>query len=152
MNTKKLNIIGQPILPITDVIIFIVEDNEVYAKSLQTFLRTRFFNIKEIKTFRIGELCLMELNRKPCIVIMDYYLNSKYEDAFNGLDIIKRIKEQLPKTNIIVLSAQKQFNVITEAIKEYDCSYIQKDEDAFNNVEKLIKTIFDRKNPPTFGQ
>ena len=150
MDIKKTNMVGPSVLPITDAIIFIVEDNEVYAKSLQTFIRRRFPNIKEIKTFRIGELCLMELNLKPRIVIVDYYLNSKYENANNGLDIIKSIKEQLPKTNIIVLSAQKKFNVIAEAIKEYDCSYVQKDEDAFNNVEKFIKTIFKRKNPPTF--
>lgn len=151
MDTKILIGINPDLLPVTDGIIFIVEDNEVYAKSLQTFIQTRFPNIKEIKTFRIGELCLMELNRNPSIIIMDYYLNSKYEAANNGLEIIKLIKEQIPQINIIVLSAQKQFNVIAEAIKEYNCSYVQKDEDAFYNVEKFIKAILDRKNPPTFG-
>ena len=33
-------------------IIFIVEDNEVYAKSLQTFIQTRVPDIKEIKGIR----------------------------------------------------------------------------------------------------
>lgn len=147
---KYLKTIDSETTPIKDAIIFIVEDNEMYAKALQTFIKNNFPDIKEVKTFRIGELCLMELNRKPSIVIMDYYLNSKYKEANNGLDIIKQIKKELPKTNIIVLSAQNKFNVIAKAIKEYDCSYIQKDEDAFNNVVKFIKTIFDRKNPPNF--
>ena len=152
MDTNKFKII-EPDIPSTAVgVVFIVEDNEVYAKSLQTFIQSRFPDLKEIKTFRIGEMCLLELYRKPSIVIMDYFLNSKYPEADNGLEIIKRIKEQLPQINIIVLSVQKNFDVISEAIKEYDCSYVQKDQDAFYNVEKFIKTIFNRNNPPDFEQ
>lgn len=130
--------------------IFIVEDNEVYAKSLQSFMQTRFPNIKGIRIFRIGEMSLMELYRNPIIVIMDYFLNSKYNEAHNGLEIIKRIKILKPQTNIIVLSIQRNFSVILEAIKKYDCIYVQKDQEAFNKVEQVIKEIFNRKNPPAF--
>jgi len=128
------------------IIIFIVEDNEVYARTLQGFLQTRFPNVKEIKIFRIGELCLLELNRNPNIVIMDYFLNSKYKDANNGLEIISRIKTQKPQTNIIVLSAQEKFDVAIEAMNHYNCSYVQKDQEAFNKVEQLIKEFADREN------
>ncbi len=123
-------------------IIFIVEDNEVYAKTLQTYIQTQFPGIEEIKIFRIGEMCLMELDHNPGIVIMDYFLNSVYSDASNGLDIIKRIKKQKPQTKIITLSNQEKFSVAQEAIKDYGCYYVQKDEDAFIKVEHLIKQIF----------
>ena len=126
-------------------LIFIIEDNELYAKSLRTFIQARFSNIKEIKLFRIGELCLMELHRNPSIVIVDYFLNSKYEEAHNGLEIIKRIKEQKPLTKIIVLSAQEKYDVILEAIKKYDCNYVQKDKDSFQQIEKLIKEFLTQK-------
>jgi len=126
--------------------IFIVEDNEVYAKSLQTFIQIRFPDIKEIKIFEIGEMCLMELHRDPFIVIMDYFLNSKYEEAQNGLEIIKHIKSQKPQTNIILLSTQEEFNVASDAIKQYDCIYVQKNKEAFNKLEQFIKTIFILKN------
>lgn len=129
-------------------IIFIVEDNELYAKSLNTFLKIRFPKIKEVKTFRIGEMCLMEMHRNPRIVIIDYFLNSKYEQANNGLEIIKSIKILKPKTDIIVLSIQKNYNIITEAVKQYGCSYVHKDQWAFNKVEKLINENF---NHPTAG-
>ncbi|OFY84797.1 MAG: hypothetical protein A3F72_05935 [Bacteroidetes bacterium RIFCSPLOWO2_12_FULL_35_15] len=131
-------------------IIFIVEDNEVYAKLLQTFIQNHFPNVKEIKIFRIGEMCLMEINRNPSIIIMDYFLNSKYEEANNGLEIIKRIKMLKPKTKIIVLSIQEKFNVAIEAIKKYDCIYIQKNQEAFNKVEHFINEILNRDIPPVF--
>lgn len=125
-------------------IIFIVEDNEIYAKSLNTFIKIQFPTIKEIKNFRIGEMCLLEMHRNPTIVIMDYFLNSKYKEANNGLEIIKSIKILKPKTEIIVLSIQKNLNVITEAIKQYGCTYVQKDQLAFNKVDQIVKEIFNR--------
>ena len=122
-------------------IIFIVEDNEIYAKSLQFYIQARFPRVEEIKIFKIGETCLLEIDRNPNIVIVDYFLNSKYEGASNGLEIIKRIKEQKPQTKVIVLSSQDKFDVVIEAIKQYDCDYVQKDHEAFEKVEKLIKGV-----------
>lgn len=130
--------------------IFIVEDNEVYAKSLRTFIRTRFPGINEVKIFRIGEMCLMELHRNPGIIIMDYFLNSKYDEAQNGLEIIKRIKTMKSKTKIIVLSIQENFNIIFEAIKQYDCLYVQKDQEAYSKIEQIIQEILYHKKSPVF--
>ena len=120
--------------------VFIVEDNDVFAKSLQGFLITHFPNIK-IRIFPVGETCLTKLHLNPNIIIMDYFLNSKYGEAQNGLEIIKCIKTQNPQTHIIVLSAQENYNVVLEAIKQYGCFYVQKDPEAFNKVEQLIKSI-----------
>lgn len=122
--------------------IFIVEDNDLYARLLRTFIQIRFQNIPEIKIFRIGEMCLMELHQNPSIVIMDYFLNSKYKNAQNGLEIIKRIKALQPEVHIIVLSAQENTDVILDAIKQFDCIYVQKNSEAFNKVVQSIKEIF----------
>jgi len=91
--------------------VFLVEDNTVYAKSLQGFLLTHFPDMK-IKLFPVGETCLMKMHLNPNVVIMDYFLNSKYGEAQNGLEIIKRIKEQNSQTNIVVLSAQDNYTVV----------------------------------------
>lgn len=126
--------------------IFIVEDNELYARTLKTFISSRFPQIKRIVIFSIGEMCLRQLNRKPGIIIIDYFLDSKYGEAQNGLEIIKRIRTQTSQTNIIVLSIQKDLDVILEAIEQYDCSYVQKDDDAFHKIEQTINEIFNREN------
>ncbi len=123
-------------------IIFIVEDNPVYAKTLESFLKNKIEDVKEIKIFPVGEVCLMELHRNPTVVIMDYFLDTKYADAETGLEIIKKIKAQKPKTNIIILSSQKELDVTHEAVKKYDCNYVTKDERAFGKVEELIKEIW----------
>jgi DNA-binding NarL/FixJ family response regulator len=123
-------------------IIFIVEDNLIYAKTLEAFLKTRFTDIKEIKIFPIGEVCLLELHLNPSIVIIDYFLDTKYPDAITGLETIKQIKAEKPDTNIIVLSGQKEVDVIYDAVKTYGCSYVKKDEQSFHKLEHIIQEIW----------
>lgn len=123
-------------------IIFIVEDNIVYAKTLESFLRSSSPAIKEIKIFPVGETCLLEIDRNPDLIIVDYFLDTKYPDAETGLEIIKEIRTQKPEMNILVLSAQQEVDVVLDSIKTYHCSYIKKDEKAFGRVEELIKEIY----------
>ncbi len=129
-------------------IIFIVEDNEVYAKSLQSFIQSRFPHLNEPKIFNTGEMCLTEMYRKPMLVIVDYFLNSSFKSAYNGIEIIKRIKAQSPQTNIIVLSTLEKADDISEIIKQYDCSYVRKGPEAFGHLEILVKEIIDHKTSP----
>lgn len=125
--------------------IFIIEDDALYGKTLKVFLKNSFPEVKVIKIFPIGEMSLMELQLNPNVIIIDYFLNSKISEAHNGLEIIKQIKSQKPGTNIIVLSSQENPGVILEAIRDYDCVYVQKDKDAFNHVEQLVKKFLIKK-------
>jgi DNA-binding NtrC family response regulator len=125
--------------------IFIVEDNEMYAKLLQEYLMLRFPEIQRIKIFPFGEACLMELYQDPTVIIMDHLLNSKNADAATGLSIIKKIKTVSSNTNIILLSAQTELEVAAKALSKYGCVYLQKDDKSFEKVEYLIKKIFKQK-------
>ncbi len=120
--------------------IFIVEDDEVYAKTLRGFIVSRFLEAN-IKIFPVGETSLLKMSIHPDIVIMDYFLNSKFAEAMDGLEIIKHIRSQSPKTNIIVLSSQDKYDVVLKAIKEYNCFYVQKGPQDFTRVEQLIKSF-----------
>lgn len=126
--------------------IFIIEDDILYGKSLQAFLLKSFPELKEVKLFPIGEMSLMELKLNPSAIIIDYLLNSKISEAHNGLEIIKQIKGQKPNMNIIVLSAQENPGVILEAIRDFDCAYVQKEKDAFYQVEQLVSKFLAKKS------
>lgn len=122
-------------------LIFIVEDNELYAKTLELFLKEKFPDT-EIKYFPVGELCTDQLHLNPDVIIMDYFLNSKYYDALDGLEIIRLIKSKKPGTNIILLSQQEKADVILNAVKEIGKdNYILKDKNAFQNIELIIRSF-----------
>lgn len=122
-------------------IVFIVEDNPAYAETLKNFLKSGFPGIKEVKIFPVGETCLLELNRNPDLIIIDYFLDTKYHDAETGLETIKKIRAERPELNIIVLSSQQDIEVVLEAVKKYNCSYVKKDNEAFDRVEEIAKEV-----------
>jgi len=122
-------------------LVFIVEDSPVYANTLKIFLQSAFPQAREIKVFPVGETSLMELHRNPDLIIMDHFLDSKYPDAETGLEIIRKIREEKTDMNIIVLSSQKEIDVVIEAVKKLNCSYIKKDNDAFARIEEIAREI-----------
>jgi two-component system OmpR family response regulator len=122
-------------------IIFIVEDNQAYAKTLESFLKSSFPTIKEIKIFPVGETCLEELDKNPDLIIMDYFLDSKYYDAETGLETIKKIRLAKAEMNIVVLSSQNEIDVVIEAVKQYSCSYVKKDANAFSRLEEIVREV-----------
>ncbi len=133
------NLFGQPQ---KSGLVFIVEDNNAYAKTLESFLKLNVPAIKEVRIFPVGETCLLELDKNPELIIMDYFLDSKYHDAETGLDTIQAIRERKPDINIIVLSAQQDINIVLDVVKQHNCTNIKKDEMAFENVKEAALKIF----------
>lgn len=123
-------------------LVFIVEDNKPYAETLKVFLSAEVPAIKELKIFPVGETCLLELKKNPDIIIIDYFLDSKYYDAETGLQIIKQIRAEKPEVNIIVLSSQEDIDVVLEMVKKYNCSYVKKDTEAFEKVGEIVADIY----------
>ncbi len=126
--------------------IFILGDNDLYAKSLEKFLITRLPEFNNIKIFSNGESCLLELKQNPTVIIMDDLIKKNISSAPTALSTIKNIKSVSSKTNVILLSSQKEFDVVGKSIAKFGCIYLQKDEHSFYKVEALIKSIFNREN------
>jgi DNA-binding NarL/FixJ family response regulator len=139
-----MNILKNIFKPATEKsgIVFIVEDNPAFAKTIQLFLTENFPQIKKAQIFPVGETCVMELDKNPDLIIMDYHLDSKYHDAETGLETIKKIRAAKPKINTLVLSAQEKIDVVIETVKENNCSYIKKDVNAFKKLEEVVTEIY----------
>jgi len=123
-------------------LVFIVEDNEVYAKMLEGYLKGKFPEIHEVKKFKDGESSLMELYQNPSVIIVDHLLNAENGNAATGLSTIKKMKLANPDSNIILLSGQKEFDVVSKAISKYGCKYVPKDEQALEKVGQLVRQFF----------
>jgi two-component system OmpR family response regulator len=130
----------KPKMPRTGIV-FIVEDNASYSKMLDFYLKSHFPSIKKQVTFPVGETCLMELDQNPDLIIIDYFLDSKYHDAQTGLEIIKEIRKRKPNQNIIVLSGQGDVQVVIDCVKTYHCSYVKKDDEAFRRIGDIMEEL-----------
>ena len=117
--------------------IFIVDDDPTMSEMIKDFLETKYDNA-EISIFQTGEKALLDLFKKPDVVVLDYHLDSSDSTAMNGLDILKRIKDLLPNVPVIFLSSQENPQIGANTIKYGAYDYIVKNETAFHRLEIMI--------------
>lgn len=132
MNTKK------------HINIFIVDDNKLFALTLKAFIETTFENrgIK-IYSFETGESCMEEFMKvMPELVILDYYLNSKFDDALDGLQVLDEIKKNCIETSVIMLTSNDHIDVALKSFNHGVSDYVIKTENKFEKISDSISKIF----------
>ena len=87
----------------------------------------------QIKTFKNGEECLKEMHLNPDIIILDYSL-----EGYNGLELMKRVKETKPEIDFIFLSGQNDVEIAISIMKLGATDYVVKNEKA---PARLLKAI-----------
>jgi DNA-binding NtrC family response regulator len=120
--------------------LFLVDDDTVFLKLLEIeFLQHADF---DIETFVTGELCLENLNHKPDVIVLDYYLDGLDKKAMNGLTTLDKIKAINPDIPVIILSSQDKIDVAINCMHHKAFDYVVKSETAFLRLQKIIPTIF----------
>lgn len=101
------------------ILIFLVEDNELYALMLDQIIKEQYSY--RLVNYISGEDCVRDLYLKPDIIILDFSL-----PGIDGLETLKQIKSFSPKTPVIILSAQKDMQKTIELFREGAYDYIMK--------------------------
>jgi DNA-binding NarL/FixJ family response regulator len=122
------------------VIVFLVDDDLIFLKALEHSITDKL-PFLEIKVFQTGEACLQQMKLKPDVIILDYYLDSKFSYAWNGIQILKQIKALNPITKVIFLSSQESPEVADNCIKNGSFDFISKNKSALVTINKMLKGI-----------
>ncbi|MBN2634949.1 MAG: response regulator [Prolixibacteraceae bacterium] len=112
-------------------LIYIVEDSIVYKDLIVGHLQSKKFS--NIKTFKKGEECLKELDKKPDVIVLDYSI-----DDMSGLELMRKVKEINPDIDFIFLSGQNDVEVAIKIMKLGAFDYVIKNEKA---PARLVKAI-----------
>ncbi|MEY2828734.1 MAG: hypothetical protein RIQ33_592 [Bacteroidota bacterium] len=120
-------------------IIFLVDDDNMQLQMIKDYLDERF----EMKLYEYttGEEAIANMHLNPEIVILDYHLMSVNKSAENGVEILKKMKEICPTTNVIMLSGQDKIAVAVECMKNGAYDYVVKSESAFMRIENIFNNI-----------
>jgi len=86
--------------------------------------------------FYSGEDAINNLYRNPDIIIQDFLL-----DGMNGIDVLKKAKEQNPNIEFIFLSGQDNIDVAINTMKYGAYDYIVKDQMALKKMVAKINKI-----------
>jgi DNA-binding NtrC family response regulator len=123
--------------------IFIVEDSEIYARSLKKKLESEGF---EVQHFSTGEQMISSWEDDPDIILLDYNIESELGVAMNGekiLRFIRRISRNLP---VITLTATNDdIGMATNMLKLGAVDFIvkRKDQEAFPDLLKTIRQVLE---------
>ncbi|MCK3682953.1 sigma-54 dependent transcriptional regulator [Maribellus sp. YY47] len=114
--------------------VFIVEDNELYARVLKKQLTDD--NLK-VKVFHNGTDFINALQEAPDVVTLDYTLPD-----MTGKEVLEKIQKELPSANVIVISAQESIATAIEMMKMGAYDYIMKAPDTRERLSNVINNIY----------
>jgi DNA-binding NtrC family response regulator len=116
---------------IKDILIFVVEDNQMYNKLIISYLKTNKFT--NIESYLSGEDVLKNMYKNPEIVIQDYLLA-----GMTGIEVLIKAKKISPNVKFIFLSGQDSIDNAINSMKYGAFDYIVKDKMA---LQKLVDKI-----------
>lgn len=120
--------------------VYIAEDNPVYLKQLEFYLKKVHGEAISIESFPVSEVIDVKLEHghTPSVIIMDHNLSAKYDDAISGIEALKAIHNSHPEILLILHSAHKSAE---EEVSNMDHSFftvVPKGEQAFEKISNLI--------------
>ncbi len=113
-------------------LIFVVEDDRMYQNIIKYHLKSKNYDHFEI--YGTGEDCILNLNKNPQIILLDYMLGET-----NGLDVLKQIKEYSNDIQVILLTGNKELDIAISSMKQGAFDYVVKDSNTFKKLDDQIQ-------------
>jgi len=111
--------------------ILIADDHPLFAEGLKNLLSANDFEIIDI--VKDGEKVVeVALEEKPDVILMDIEM-----PVINGIEATRKLKEQLPEINIIILTSFEEEDSLINAVKAGASGYLLKSLDG----EELIASL-----------
>ncbi len=95
--------------------LLIVDDNKLISGPLSKHLHDRFGMRINISSFFDEESCMLKIDERSNVIVLDYFLNNGDNKTKNGLDIFNSIKKRSPNIEVTMITSNE---AIPEAIEE----------------------------------
>ncbi len=130
--------------------VFLVDDDTKHLVMLKNHMEKKSAYNLEISIFSNGESCLERMHERPSVVVLDYYLDGIRADAANGLEILKKIKQDYSDSAVIMMSGQDNIKVAVDTIDNGAYDYIIKGESAYIRAQMITDHILKNQNMEQF--
>ena len=123
--------------------VFIIEDSASELKMAIEYF-SKYPGIKT-KGFATGELCIKELvvsGFVPDMILIDYFLDSEKPGSKDGLEVLEKLSELCPNSEIIMLSSVENQRVIDLARQKGASYYVVKGAKGYKQLDSIISKDF----------
>jgi two-component system, OmpR family, response regulator len=115
-------------------VIFVVEDNLMYQNLIAKELETVGGNIHFYTT---GEACLIDLDKKPSVIVMDYNL----EGEMTGLDTLQQVRNTHPDVYVILFSSQQGLNTKEIFLQYGSFDFLEKNSLSLRTLRQMVDCV-----------
>lgn len=119
--------------------IFIVEDDPLYGKLIRHKLSMD--PDFEVELFTTGAELIKKLVENPDVVTLDCGLPD-----YSGIDLLNKVKDTCPNTEVIVLSGQHEIDTAVEMLKGGAYDYLSKDQKALETLWLVVHKAIQKAN------
>jgi DNA-binding NarL/FixJ family response regulator len=121
-------------------LIFFVDDDKMLLNLMEyTFKCREGF---DVRSFYSGEECLEHMHLNPGLIVLDYYLGEGESTVMSGLDTLKKINEQNIQIPVVILSREKDKDLIREFLQIGAMQYVIKDDYFINTLIDTVENYF----------
>jgi response regulator of citrate/malate metabolism len=123
--------------------VYIIEDNPVERTMLVDFLSK--YPQLSIKEFPNGDVCVKEMvvsNLNPDLILLDYFLDSDITTSKDGLEILTKLKEISPNSEVIMLTSIENERITTLARKKGAMYYVVKGPASYEKIDSILQNNF----------
>jgi len=118
--------------------VFILNDNLEVAGKLRRYLKKRFGDLLNISLFLNSRTCINMMYGQVDMVVVDDYLYEKGSRGMSGIEVLKKIKDKSPGTEVVILTSDENVGLAVEAIKSGAKDYIINRAGAWQRLQNLI--------------
>lgn len=121
-------------------LIFFVDDDKMMLNLMEyTFKCREGF---DVRSFFSGEECLENIGLNPNLIVLDYYLGEGESRVMSGLDTLKRINEINDSIPVVILSREKDQDLISKFMEYGAMQYVIKDDFFINTLIETVENYF----------
>jgi len=118
--------------------IIVVDDNKMYAESVVQIFKRDLFDISSVTS---GYELLALVDESVDIIILDFILPD-----INGLEVLKKVKEVSPETQVIILSGQEDISQVSKFYKFGAYCYITKNDHSMEELAHKVRNLLNSIN------
>jgi CheY-like chemotaxis protein len=83
-----------------------------------------------------GVDCIDKLDLKPDVIFLDYGMA-----PINGIEVLKKVKQENPGINILFISGNKEMQIVNEALNGGAFDYIFKGDHDLDQIKRAVKRM-----------
>ena len=119
-----------------EIKVFIIEDDEIFAETVQIFLANTIKLELKIYRFSTGSECLQNIHLNPNLVIVDLNLPD-----MPGLQLLSKLRAHDESLKTIVLSGQNDVKITIDVFKQGVDYYILKSASCWDELKNAITKV-----------